>query len=110
MPKKKAKKKVAPRIKRRKNGQFAKKNGAGRPRGTKNKTPALLVQKILDIDGKLTLEKKGLLHCARKDPKWFYEKIMAKILPKNIELGTEGGPLKVEIIDSYKVPKNAHPA
>jgi hypothetical protein len=69
-----------------------------------------LVQKILEIDGILTLEKKGLLDCARKDPKWFYEKIMAKILPKNIEVGNESGPLKVEIIDSYQVSKDAHTA
>ena len=105
-------KKAKPLNKRKSNGQFAKghKPKHGRPKGSKNKTPALLVQKIIEIEGTLTLEGKGLLDCARQDPAWFYEKILAKVLPKNIDLGTQDNkPLKVELIDSYKLP-DADPA
>jgi len=80
-----AKKKPAKRrTVRKKNGQFTKGN-PGRPKGTPNKTPTQLVSKILEIDGQLSLEGKGLLDCAKQDPKWFYEKILAKVLPKNID-------------------------
>ena len=106
-------KKAQTRKERKKNGSKAtqfKKGNSGRPKGTKNKTPALLVQKIVEIEGTLTLEGKGLLDCARQDPAWFYEKILVKVLPKNIDLGTQNNkPLKVELIDSYKIP-DADPA
>ncbi len=80
--------------------------GPGRPMGSKNKTPAKLVDKILEIEGQLELDGKGLLDCARQNPPWFYEKIMAKVLPKNIEFGTEPGPVKIQIIDSFQIPKD----
>lgn len=79
-------KKPVRHIKRRKNGQFAKGAKSGRPKGVKNKKPAILVDKILDIEEKLAKEKKGLLDCARQDPKWFFEKLLAKILPKPVDV------------------------
>ena len=78
--------------------------GPGRPKGSKNKSPARIVDKIIEIDEQLELEGNGLLDCARLNPKWFYEKIFIKVLPKNIDLGTESSPIEFTLIDSYALP------
>ena len=89
------------------NGRFVKgsvPNPNGRPKGSKNKSPARIVDKIIEIDEQLELEGNGLLDCARLNPKWFYEKIFIKVLPKNIDLGTESSPIEFTLIDSYALP------
>ena len=87
-------KRKAPKVLKHRNnkGQY-KKGAVGRPVGTKNKTPSQLVSKILDIEGTLSLEGKGLLDCARQDPAWFFEKILAKVIPKNIDFSLGGKEL-----------------
>jgi hypothetical protein len=90
---KKAKPKTAgrPILKRKKNGQFAKggKAGPGRPPGLKNKFTQELVGLVLNIEKDLAAKKKGLKDCADQDPKWFYEKFLAKLLPKPVDVSTE---------------------
>ena len=82
--------------------------GPGRPKGSKNKSPARIVDKITEIDDQLDLDGKGLLDCARQNPKWFYEKIFVKVLPKiiDVDLGSGShGEIKFEIIKRFEIPK-----
>ena len=66
------------------------KNGnSGRPKGSKNKTPARIVDKIIEINEQLELDGKGLLDCAKQNPKWFYEKIFIKVLPKPVDVSAD---------------------
>ena len=75
------------------------KNGnPGRPKGSKNKSPARIVDKIIEIDGQLELDGKGLLDCAKQNPKWFYEKIFVKILPKPVDIS---GDIRGEYIITW---------
>jgi hypothetical protein len=67
-------------------------NPKGRPRGTKNKTPVELVKEIMEIAGKLKDEDKGLLDCAKQNPKWFYENFLKPIIPKNVDINFEDLP------------------
>jgi hypothetical protein len=92
-------------VKTRKNiCKFAKIISGGDPNdrltGSKNKLRARIMDKIIEINGQLTLEGKGLLNCARDNPKWFYEKIFVKVLPINIELSTASSPILIEIIEN----------
>lgn len=58
----------------------------GRKPGSKNKLKQNLVKEILEIHAQLKKEKKGLLDCARQNPKWFCERFLVAVLPKNIDL------------------------
>ena len=64
-------------------------NPKGRPKGAKNKVPTDIVKMILKIDQDLKKAKKGLLVQAKADPTWFYEKIFAKIIPKDVNVSGE---------------------
>ena len=91
---------------RQKNGQFAKGN-PGRPKGTPNKTPAQLVHQILEIAGQLTLEGKGLIDCARQNPQWFFEKILARVVPKSVDIdlgASDDSKVTFEIIKRFELP------
>jgi hypothetical protein len=61
-------------------------NPRGRPKGTKNKTPADLVAEINRIACKLKSKKKGLAQVAEQNPKWFFENFVKPMIPKNIEI------------------------
>jgi hypothetical protein len=71
-------------------------NPTGRPRGAKNKVPRGLVERVLQISDDLDEQGKGLQHCAEKDPKWFFENFLKRIIPKNVSVaGTE--PVTIEV-------------
>jgi hypothetical protein len=61
-------------------------NPNGRPKGSKNKVTTDIVQLILKVDQNLTKAKKGLNVQAKADPSWFYEKIFAKVIPKDVNV------------------------
>lgn len=73
--------------------------------GAKNKVAKAVKisakDRVEEVDAELTLTNQGLAVQSKNDPKWFYEKIWVKILPKNTELsGPNGGPIPttVEIV------------
>ena len=77
-----------------KKGQIS--NPTGRPIGAKNKVPRDLVKRVLQISDDLDEQGKGLQHCAEKDPKWFFENFLKRIIPKNVSVaGTE--PVTIEV-------------
>lgn len=74
--------------------------GAGRPKGSKNKLPRDLKDRVLHVWEKLEAEGKGLYDEAEKDPPWFYANFVKPMLPKNVELtGEDGGPIEIRGID-----------
>jgi hypothetical protein len=78
-------------------------NPTGRPRGAKNKVPRDLVERVLQISADLDEQGKGLQHCAEKDPKWFFENFLKRIIPKNISVaGTEPTSIEVTFIEAAK--------
>ena len=80
---------------------------AGRPKGSKNKLPRGLVEKVLHIAEKLEREGKGLEDCARQDPGWFYKHFVVPLLPKNVEVtGADGGPIQTAV--EVRFVKNGH--
>ena len=61
----------------------------GKPKGSQNKIPADLKQRILDLLEELEKNGKGLSSQANQDPKWFLETFVKPLLPKNIEAKVE---------------------
>ncbi len=62
----------------------------GRPRGSKNKIPTNIVERILKVTAELEKRGKGLSACAQKDPLWFYSNFLKGLIPKNVDLNIEG--------------------
>ena len=78
-------------------------NPTGRPRGAKNKVPRDLVERVLQISADLDEQGKGLQHCAEKDPKWFFENFLKRIIPKNVSVaGTDPTAIEVTFIETAK--------
>jgi hypothetical protein len=75
-------------------------NPTGRPRGAKNKLPRDLADRVLEISADLEKQGKGLLACADKDPKWFFENFLKPLIPKNVLLGSseQARPLTVKVV------------
>ena len=71
-------------------------NPAGRPRGARNKHPRDLVERVLQISADLDEQGKGLQHCAEKDPKWFFENFLKRIIPKNVSVAA-AEPVTIEV-------------
>jgi len=65
-------------------------NPGGRPKGTKNKVPRDLIDKILFISAELDKKQTGLKECAEADPPWFFENFIKPIIPKNVDVNLEG--------------------
>jgi hypothetical protein len=65
-------------------------NPNGRPRGTKNKVPRDLIEKILFISNELDKQGKGLQACAEQQPDWFFEHFIKPVIPKNVDVNLEG--------------------
>ena len=59
-------------------------SGPGRPKGSKNKIPYDLKEKVVQIAQDLEKKKKGLQHVAEQEPKWFYENFVKALLPKAV--------------------------
>lgn len=84
--------KTAAKIARKKRdakGHFLPGHGIGRPKGSKNKFTQALVDLVFNIEKDLAAKKKGLKDCADQDPKWFYEKFLAKLLPKPVDVSAD---------------------
>ena len=75
-------------------------NPNGRPIGAKNLLPRNLVERVLEISASLEEQKKGLLECAEKDPRWFYENFLKPMIPKNVLVGgiDPAGLAKIEVV------------
>ena len=72
-----------------KKGQVS--NPKGRPKGSANKSTRQIIDMILKVATELQRSKNTSLKAMGiKDPQWFYEKILKMILPKNIEIQTDG--------------------
>jgi hypothetical protein len=71
-------------------------NPTGRPRGAKNKVPKDLVERVLQISADLDEQGKGLQHFAEKDPKWFFENFLKRIIPKNVSVA-RAEPVTIEV-------------
>jgi hypothetical protein len=65
--------------------------GPGRPKGSKDKIPRDIRNRVLDVWDQLEKEKKGLMETARKDPQWFFSTMVKPILPKDVKVESEGG-------------------
>lgn len=104
MPVKKKPKTAKQREKKRaNNGQFLPGHGIGRPKGSKNKAPAKLIDMIIEIAAELEKKKIGLKQCAEQNPAWFFERIFARILPKPIDVSGElDANLKITVIDRFE--------
>ena len=67
-----------------------KREGAGRPAGSKDKITKDLKQLVLDTAEALTKDDKSLLDEAKKDPKWFYGNFVKPMLPKEVKAELSG--------------------
>ena len=63
----------------------AAKTTPGRKPGSKNKLKQNLVEEIIEVHEQLKKEGKGLLDCAKQNPKWFCERFLVAIIPKNVD-------------------------
>ena len=65
-------------------------NPGGRKKGSKNKLPRDMVQRILVINKELDEAGKGLSDCASEDPKWFHSTFTRAIVPKDVNVNLDG--------------------
>lgn len=71
-------------------GKGGKREGAGRPKGAKDKINRNLKQLVLDTVAQLESENKSLGEVGRDDPKWFYANFVKPMLPKDVDLNVDG--------------------
>ena len=82
-------------------------NPAGKPKGTKNKFPTALKEKVLHACAHLEAEGKDLATVALNDPTWFYENFLKPMLPKEMAIsGDKDNPLLILLqrIDGHGLP------
>lgn len=72
--------------------------GAGRPKGSKDKIPQKLKDRVLKVADHLERKGLGLDVEAEKDPKWFYQNFLKVMLPKEIDATIDTGDTLTEII------------
>ena len=77
-------------------------NPNGRPRGSKNKRTTDVLALIQTAHNSLVKAKKDLSVQAKTDPKWFYEKIWSKIIPKDVQIGLELGEAMMSFMAKMK--------
>jgi hypothetical protein len=65
-------------------------NPNGRPKGSRNKLRANLVEEIISIAEELEDKGVGLRACANENPSWFLEQFVKPIIPKNVDLNLDG--------------------
>ncbi len=61
-------------------------NPNGRPKGIKDNRTATILDIINSAHKDLVKAKKSLSVQAKDDPKWFYEKIWAKLIPRDVKI------------------------
>lgn len=83
-------------------------NPKGRPKGTKNKVRKPIVEEIIAVAAELEAEGKGLLSCAKQNPKWFFEQFVKNLIPKNVEVtGEDGGPVQARVEVIFVKPESS---
>ena len=85
-----------------KNLSKAQAKNKGRPPGAKNKRTADVLSVINSAHNSLIRAKKDLSVQAKSDPKWFYEKIWSKIIPKDVQIGLELGEAMMSFMAKMK--------
>ena len=79
---------------------------SGKPKGTKNKFPTALKDKVLHAAAVLEAEGKDLAAEAMKDPRWFWETFVKPMLPKEVWMtGDPSRPLTFRVIDDSAYSK-----
>ena len=64
------------------------KPGPGRPKGSKDKLPKALKDRVVAVWNQLEAEGKGLYETAKVNPEWFYNNFVKPMLPKDIEVNS----------------------
>lgn len=64
------------------NPQNLNKRPPGRPKGSKNKIPGTVKERVMAIWDMLEKEGKSLHETAKGDPKWFYTEFIKPLVPK----------------------------
>lgn len=86
-----------------------KREGAGRPRGAKDKISRDLKAFVLDTVEKLDAEGKSLYSEAEKDPRWFYANFVKPMLPKDVVLaGDPDNPIGINTTFNF-IPVGSKP-
>ncbi len=83
-------------------GNGGKREGAGRPKGAKDKISRDLKAFVLETVERLDAEGKSLYSEAEKDPKWFYANFVKPMLPKDVTLaGDPDKPLGTATVFNF---------
>lgn len=85
---------------------LAKAKNKGRPAGSKNKRTANVLSVIQSAHNSLIRAKKDLSVQANSDPKWFYEKVWSKIIPKDVQVELDLGKGLAEQVYGYLAKKD----
>ena len=81
-------------------------NPKGRPKGIKDKRTTEVLEIINSAHKDLIKAKKSLSVMAKKDPKWFYEKIWVRIIPKDVKLEVDLSKGLAEAVYGYLAKKD----
>lgn len=74
------------------------KNPGGRPKGSKNKFPSAIKDKVLLACAKVEASGQDLGTLAVEDAKWFFETFVKPMIPKELWVsGTDGKPFSMTI-------------
>ena len=85
-------------------GKCGKREGAGRPKGAKDKINRNLKENILEVWDKLEAEGKGLKETAdEKGADWFYVNFVKGMLPKDVIVGGDpDNPLETKVTVEFR--------
>jgi hypothetical protein len=81
-------------------------NPKGRPKGIKDKRTTEVLEIINSAHEDLVKAKKSLSAMAQDDPKWFYEKIWVKIIPKDVQVDIDLSHGLAETVYAYLARKD----
>lgn len=73
-------------------------NPAGRPKGSPNKITGDMRAEVWKVFNTLEDEGKGLLKIARENPTWFYTVFGPRMLPKDLNMSSERGPITFKVV------------
>ena len=81
--------------------------GAGRPKGSKDKVPKDVKQRIMKVWDQLEADGLGLFEEATKRPDWFYVNFVKGMIPKDlIVAGDQDNPLRTKVTVEFVNPKD----
>ena len=88
------------------NAKSLPKRPRGRPKGSKDKIPQGLKEKILFIAEDLDKRGIGLHDQAKEEPRWFFEHFLKGLIPKDIKLEHNiSDDLRAEVFKLYHANK-----